>query len=117
MQGLDTAGNFPDIQPFVSVLLPRMISWKHRYLEDIIPMITECEDRANSRVPRFTNTRVYMCMCIYICTSLYTCVFIHVSTRTQGTEKKNIYIERTSVVNTECSSVCLHSVVLVSVHW
>jgi hypothetical protein len=26
------------------------------------------------------------------------------------------YIERTSVGNTECSAVCLHSVVLVSVH-
>jgi hypothetical protein len=27
------------------------------------------------------------------------------------------YTERTSDGNTECSSVCLHSVALVSVHW
>jgi hypothetical protein len=27
------------------------------------------------------------------------------------------YIERTTVGNTECPRVCLHSVVLVSVHW
>ena len=79
---------------------------------------------------------VYMCICIYICTyvyvCIYTCIYVCVcmygymyvqNGQNNGNTKKVRnricvgYIGRTSVGNTECSSsVCLHSVVLVSVH-